>query len=90
MEVRFYATLRPIVGGRSVALPAQCATIGDALAQLVHDFPALEPKLLEDDGAVRPHVVVMVAGRDIRHLDGLQTSLIGADGVDIFPPIAGG
>ena len=90
MEVRFYATLRPIVGGRSVALPDPCNTIGDALTHLIRDFPALEAKLLEDDGAVRPHVVVMVGGRDIRHLDGLATALANTDGVDIFPPIAGG
>lgn len=90
MEVRFYATLRPVVGGRSASVPDACGTIGEALIRLVRGYPALKEKLLEDDGTVRPHVVVMVDGRDIRHLDGLATSLAGADGVDIFPPIAGG
>lgn len=90
MEVRFYATLRPVVGGRSVTLPDDCRTIGEALSRLVQDYPALQSKLLEDHGAVRPHVVVMVGGRDIRHLNGLDTPLAGADGIDIFPPVAGG
>ena len=90
MQVRVYATLRPIVGGPSVDLPDSYSTIGEVLTRLVRDYPGLEEKLLEEDGSVRPHVVVMVGGRDIRHLDGRGTSLTGARGVDIFPPIAGG
>ena len=90
MQVRLYATLRPVIGGRSVTLPDSYATIGEVLTRLVGDYPGLEERLLGEDGAMRPHVVVMVGGRDIRHLDGLATSLTGADGVDIFPPIAGG
>ena len=89
MEVRLYATLRPIVGGRSVTLSDDSDTVEELLTELVESFPDLRERLLDDSG-VRPHVVVMVGGRDIRHLQGLATGLAGADGVDIFPPVAGG
>lgn len=90
MEVRLYATLRPIVGGRSVAVPDRCTTIGEVLSTLSADYPDLAPHLLDDDGAMRPYVAVMVNGRDIRHLDGLNTAVGADDGIDIFPPVAGG
>ena len=90
MEVKVYATLRPIVGGRSVTLepgdsvPASdCAitTIRDVLHQLIGRFPDL---------AVRPYVAVMVDGRDIRHTGGLDTPVPPDSQLDIFPPVAGG
>ena len=90
MEIRLYATLRPIVGGRTVEVPDDCTTIGDVLTTLSDDYPELGPHLLDEDGAVRPYVAVMVNGRDIRHLDGLQTAIGTDSGIDIFPPVAGG
>ncbi|HJN92053.1 MAG TPA: ubiquitin-like small modifier protein 1 [Dehalococcoidia bacterium] len=99
MEVKVYATLRPIVGGRSVTLepgdsvPASdCAitTIRDVLHQLIGRFPDLAERLLDDEGAVRPYVAVMVDGRDIRHTGGLDTPVPPDSQLDIFPPVAGG
>ncbi len=90
MEVRLYATLRPIVGGRTAEVPDHCATIGDVLTALSADYPDLAPHLLDDEGAVRQYVAVMVDGRDIRHLDGLNTKVGAESGIDIFPPVAGG
>lgn len=90
MEVRFYATLRPLVGGRSVVIDDACDTVGAALDALVTRFPDLRERLLADDGAVRPFVAVMVNGRDIRHLQALDTPLPPGCELDIFPPVAGG
>ncbi|MDP6606864.1 MAG: MoaD/ThiS family protein [Dehalococcoidia bacterium] len=90
MEVRLYATLRPIVGGRSVKVLDRCETIGDVLAELSAGYPELAPHLVGDDGAVRQYVAVMVNGRDIRHLGGLDTPVDADSGIDIFPPVAGG
>lgn len=90
MEVRLYATLRPIVGGRSVEVLDHCATIGEVLSELSARYPELAPHLLGDDGTVRPYVAVMVNGRDIRHLSGLDTPVDADSGIDIFPPVAGG
>lgn len=90
MEVRVYATLRPIVGGRSVDVPSSADSVGKLLAHLVERFPDLRERLIDDEGAVRPYVAVMVNGRDIRHTGGLDTVLEPDAELDIFPPVAGG
>ena len=52
MEVRVYATLRPIVGGRSVSLPDRdAATVADVIDDLIGRFPALRERLLSDESA---------------------------------------
>ncbi len=89
MEVRVYATLRPIVGGRSVTLDTPPATVQDVIDELLRRFPELEPRLIAE-GAMRPYVAVMVNGRDIRHTGGLDTVLEPDAELDIVPPVAGG
>ena len=90
MEIRFYATLRPLVGGRSVALDDPPDTVAAVLRRLSDAYPRLEEHLLDDAGQVLPFVAVMVDGRDIRHLEGLQTRISPTSEMDIFPPVAGG
>ena len=90
MEVRLYATLRPVAGGGRVDLVGSYATIGDVLEGLVERFPGLSPRLFLSGLTVRPMVAIMVDGRDIRHLDGMSTAVGTESAIDIFPPVAGG
>ncbi len=90
MQIRFYATLRPIVGGRSVELSDPPDTIGAVLERLADDYDGLRAQLFDDDGAVRRFVAIMVDGRDIRHVEGLQSRVNPDSELDIFPPVAGG
>jgi molybdopterin synthase sulfur carrier subunit len=64
--------------------------VGAALEELIDRFPDLRPGLLAEDGTVRPFVAVMVDGRDIRHLGGIETPVPDGSTLDIFPPVAGG
>lgn len=90
MEIRFYATLRPLVGGRSVALSDPPPTVAGVLEQLVSEHEGLGERIFDEDGTVRRFVAIMVDGRDIRHLEGLQTRVSETSELDIFPPVAGG
>ncbi len=90
MEVRVYATFRPIVGGRLVSVEAECATVRDVLSDLVRQYPALSERVFDEQGGVREYVAIMVGGRDIRHLTGLDTPVSPERELDIFPPVAGG
>lgn len=91
MDVRVYATLRPIVGGRKVSLPDNDeTTVRDVIEDLIARFPALRDRLLSAENEIRPYVAVMVDGRDVRHLGGLDAAVPPGAEVDIFPPIAGG
>ena len=90
MIIRFYATLRPLVGGRSVDLADPPGTVSGILDRLACDYEGLRNQLFDEDGAVRRFVAIMIDGRDIRHIDGLQSRVSPDSELDIFPPVAGG
>jgi MoaD family protein len=91
MKVRFYATLRPIVGERSVELPlADGTTVRELTRELARRWPALAEHLFDEDGGLSRRVNVFVGGRNVRWLDGLDTPLRSDQAVDVFPPVAGG
>lgn len=92
MQVRLYATFRPLVGGSRVEVPAEAGEpVGAVLQRLIERHPALEGHLLAADGsALLPHVQVFIAGRSIRDLQGLNTPLPPGVDLAIFPPVAGG
>ena len=91
MRVSFYATLRPIVGDRSVEIPlAEGATVRELVDALASRWPELSEQLFDEEGGLSRRVNVFVEGRDIRWLDGVETPLLPGQKVDIFPPVAGG
>lgn len=91
MEVRVYATLRPIVGAASVEieLPAE-ATVQTLIEHLSARWPDLAEHLLTEEGGLSRRVNVFLAGRNVRWLEGAATPLAGVDEIDLFPPVAGG
>jgi molybdopterin synthase sulfur carrier subunit len=91
-QVRLYATLRRRTGGEgAVEVPwSPGDTIGEVMGELVRRRPGLDGHILDSGGAVLPHVSVFLDGRDIRHLDGLETRVDRDTDISVFPPVAGG
>ena len=91
MRISFYATLRPIVGQRSVELPLhEGASVRELVDTLAARWPELSEHLFDEAGGLSRRVNVFVEGRNIRWLEGLETPLHRWQAVDIFPPVAGG
>jgi molybdopterin synthase sulfur carrier subunit len=92
MQIKVYATLRPIVGDRQVDLPlAEGATVRELVTEMVRRWPELGELMLDDSGQLSRRVHVFIAGRSARHLpEGVETKLCADDEIDIFPAIAGG
>ncbi len=91
MEVRLFATLRQIAGKRSLQIPVEPGqTVGDALRALVERLPKLEEAIWNPDGSLAGHVAVVLNGRDVRHLAGVDTPVCDEDRLDVFPPVGGG
>ena len=91
MKVNFYATLRAVVGAKTVEFPLpEGATIGDLLAEMIRCYPALKCELLDPEGQLYQHVHIFIKGRDVMHLNGLETRLAADESLGIFPAVGGG
>jgi molybdopterin synthase sulfur carrier subunit len=92
MKVSFYATLRPLVGAKTVDIPHPGgATLRSLVREIVARFPALGPKLFTEHGELAPGIHVFVNGRGAGYLrDGLDTIVTPEDVIDVFPAVAGG
>ncbi|MCS7249143.1 MAG: MoaD/ThiS family protein [Anaerolineales bacterium] len=92
MKVNFYATLRAVVGAKTVELELnRRATVEELIYEIVKRYPALHEHLIDRQGKLHGHIHVFVNGRDVYYLeDDYKTLLNPEDKVDIFPPVGGG
>jgi molybdopterin synthase sulfur carrier subunit len=91
MKIRAYATLREVFGWGQLDLTADGAsTVGAVLRHLVEQHPALGAMLWDADGRLTGFVTVLVNGRSIEYLAGLDTPLDREDTVALIPPVSGG
>ncbi|NIC00432.1 ubiquitin-like small modifier protein 1 [Halobacterium sp. R2-5] len=90
VELRFFATFRQAVGTKVVEREYDDGTtVGDVLRELEAEYDGLDGQLVEN-GGLRPHINVLKSGREVLHLDGMETELADGDSLSIFPPVAGG
>jgi molybdopterin synthase sulfur carrier subunit len=91
VKIRFYATLRAIVGAKTIDVPLEPgATVLDLARVLVERFPELREHVFDEEGGIARTVHFMVDGRNARWLDGADTVLEAHHTIDVFPPVAGG
>ena len=86
--VRIPTPLRPHAGGLD-RLDAAGTTVGEILAALAAQYPALRERLFDGD-ELRRFVNVYVNDEDIRYLDDLATPVAPGDELSIIPAVAGG
>jgi molybdopterin synthase sulfur carrier subunit len=92
MKINFYATLRAIVGQKTIQVDLPpVATARQLIDLVVADYPDLGPELLDENGDFRSHMKMFVNGREVVYLDNRFNYLMkSTDKVDIFPPVGGG
>jgi len=92
MKVNFYATLRPIVGQKTVELTLPQGTTAIQLVHMfVQDYPAMRKELLDANENFLPHMKFFINGREAVYLpDKFDTIIQPDDKLDIFPPVGGG
>ncbi len=92
MKVNFFATFRPIVGGKTVEVDfSEGSTLRQLLHALIARFPPLATELFDESDSLLGHVHVFVNGRDAAYLaDQLETHIKAEDVINIFPPVGGG
>ena len=77
-------------GMGTLVLDEPCATVGDALAAVAAQWPAVTDRVLTERGEVRRHVNVFVGEESIRVMDGLATELPDGATITIVPAVSGG
>ena len=92
MKVNFYATLRQIVGQKTVELDLPEGTTAIQLVEAVmKQYPRIRPELVDENGDLHGHIHLFVNGRDAPFLENQMDTVVKAnDKVDIFPPVGGG
>ncbi|AIF70185.1 hypothetical protein PAP_09025 [Palaeococcus pacificus DY20341] len=83
VRVKFFATLRSIAGKREVEIKG-VKTVGELLEKLYAEFGE------EFKNEIEERRMILVNGKNIDHLNGLDTELSDGDIVSIFPPAGGG
>jgi len=91
MQIRYFATYREFTGRLTEEVSAP-GTVLALLHQLSEVYGAgLRKWLLSQDGTAKgENSIVMVNGRHIEHLNGVDTVLTEDDVVSLFPTVAGG
>ena len=87
--LRIPTPLRPYAEGQS-EVNVQGANVGEALDDLVSQFPSLKKHLFSETDELRPFVNLFLGDEDVRHLQGVETPLKEGDKLMIIPSIAGG
>ena len=92
VKVNFFATVRMYanVKGVSLQLP-EGSTTRDMIGALLGRFgSAFDDYMVDDDGNLHHHVVVLRNGRGIDILGGLDTKMSDDDSIALLPAIGGG
>ena len=87
--LRIPTPLRPYAEGQS-DVSVQGSNVGEALDDLVNQFPSLKKHLFTEADELCPFVNLFLGDEDVRHLQGVETPLKEGDKLMIIPSIAGG
>lgn len=90
MILRVFAFFRDILGKNELVWDQPAETLGELLASLSKRYgPSFRRWVYEGD-ALSHMVIILVNGRDVRDLQGLDTPIKPDDVICLFPPLAGG
>jgi MoaD family protein len=92
MKVNFYATLRAIVGQKTVeVVMPPCTTALELINIVGYHYPDLRSELLDAEKRFQRHMKMFINGREVVYLkDQFDTIIQPGDKIDIFPPVGGG
>ena len=89
--LKLLATLRDVAGSKNITVPFEEGQTVRELLQAINDLnPELGAKIVTDDGQLTGLVHILVHGRNITWLQGLETPIDQNDVITLLPPSAGG
>jgi len=89
MIVKYFAYIRDYTGAKEIEID-HCPTLYDLLLKLCDKYGVKFRNKIFADGNLSNEIIILVNGRNIVHLQGLDTCLSSNDEISIFPVVAGG
>jgi sulfur-carrier protein len=90
MVIKYFADVRELTGREDEPWASTAPTVRALLGELAaHHGAAFERRVLPQ-GGLSETMIVLVNGRNVEHLDGIDTPLRPGDVVALFPMVAGG
>ncbi|MGM0590521.1 MAG: ubiquitin-like small modifier protein 1 [Halobacteriota archaeon] len=86
MELTVYGPLRSATGEKTVSVDPDGETVLDVIEAFVNAHPRTASQLLNESGAIRPSVRVMVSGEKVAAEDTVSNT----ESVKLFPAMRGG
>ena len=90
MEIRYFATIRDITGESKLQWKEPATTLSKLLCDLCARYDRRFRSWVLDGDDLGAAIIILINGRDARHLNGINTPLQPDDTVSIFPMVAGG
>ncbi len=89
MKVLFFAYIRNYTNTKEITVE-YCSVLKDLLLKLCENYGPKFEKLIFKDGHISDEIIILINGRNIVHLSGIDTLLCPEDEISIFPVVAGG
>ena len=89
--IKLFASLREIAGESTITVPMDGGGVVRDLGPILRRInPALGAEVFDEAGELTGRVQVLVNGRNIEWLHGLDTPVTDADTIALMAPVAGG
>lgn len=89
MKVKYFAYIRDYTGSKEIQME-HCNSLNELLIILCKRYGAkFKNKIFKNDD-LSDEIIILINGRNIVHLQGLDTLLSPEDEISIFPVVAGG
>jgi adenylyltransferase/sulfurtransferase len=89
VKIRITAPLRRFTQGLD-EVSVEAKSVGDALSMLCVRYPALDGRILGNDGELREFINIFVGKTNIRTLNCLLTTVAEGDLISVASPFSGG
>ena len=91
VTIKFIGALRHASGASTIVVNCEDCSVKDLICRITETSPELKLNLVaEEPKDLRPNALVLVNGREISVLNGLQTGLKDGDEVVFVPVVHGG